>query len=81
MTNLLVTVLHKAGRHMEDTLIASYITLIVGYLIIEDKDNEAAVRELLPEKNFALMVGVLKKFFNFMNLTASVSALLYLYEV
>jgi hypothetical protein len=30
-------VLHKAGRHMEDTLIASYVTLIIGYLIIEDK--------------------------------------------
>ncbi len=32
-------VLQKAGRHMEDTLIASYITLIIGYLI---KDNKVA---------------------------------------
>ena len=30
-------VLQKAGRHMEDTLIASYVTLIIGYLI---KDNK-----------------------------------------
>lgn len=30
-------VLQKAGRHMEDTLIASYITLIIGYLILDDK--------------------------------------------
>jgi len=29
--------LQKAGRHMEDTLIASYITLIIGYLIYDDK--------------------------------------------
>ncbi len=63
--------LHKAGRHMEDTLIGSYITLIIGYLILDDKDRETEVRSHLPEGNFALMVAVLKKFFNFMNLTAS----------
>ncbi len=34
---LYFSVLHKAGRHMEDTLIASYITLIIGYLILDDK--------------------------------------------
>ena len=33
----LISVLQKAGRHMEDTLIASYVTLIIGYLI---KDNK-----------------------------------------
>jgi hypothetical protein len=32
-------VLQKAGRHMEDTLIASYITLIMGYLILNNKVN------------------------------------------
>ena len=65
--------LHKAGRHMEDTLIASYTTIIIGYLIIDDKEEEARVREHLPENNFEAMVAVLKKFFNFMNLTASAS--------
>ncbi len=63
--------LHKAGRHMEDTLIGSYITLIIGYLILDDKDRELQVREHLPDNNFSVMVAVLKKFFNFMNLTAS----------
>lgn len=58
---------------MEDTLVASYLTLIVGYLILDNKEHEATVRDLLPDKNFAIMVGVLKKFFTFMNLTASVS--------
>ena len=65
-------VLHKAGRHMEDTLIASYIVLIIGYVIMEDKDREATVRVFLPENKFTLMLAVIKKFFNFMNLTASV---------
>ena len=58
---------------MEDTLVASYLALIIGYLIHEDKDHEKIVRQSMPENNFSPMVAVLKKFFNFMNLTASVS--------
>jgi hypothetical protein len=65
--------LEKAGSHMEDTLVASYLALIIGYLIHEDKDHEKIVRQWMPENNFSAMVAVLKKFFNFMNLTASVS--------
>ena len=34
---IFLSVLDKAGLHMQDTLIAAYITLIVGYLIIENK--------------------------------------------
>ncbi|CAB4058217.1 unnamed protein product [Lepeophtheirus salmonis] len=63
--------LQKAGRHMEDTLIASYITLIVGYTILDNKEHELTVRQLLPNGNFVLMMSILKKFYNFMNLTAS----------
>ena len=37
------------------------------------QDHESTVREFLPDRKFDLMVTVLKKFFNFMNLTASVS--------
>ena len=65
--------LEKAGSHMEDTLVASYLTLIIGYLIHENTENENIVRQWLPDNNFSQMVGVLKKFYNFMNLTASVS--------
>lgn len=28
-----VSVLHKAGRHMEDSIIAAYISLLVGIII------------------------------------------------
>merc|ERR1719461_331536 len=63
--------LQKAGRHMEDTLIASYVTLIIGYLIKDNKEYETTIREFLPDANYSKMVTVLKKFYNFMNLTAS----------
>lgn len=36
------------------------------------QEYESLVRSRLPDKNFATMVSVLQKFFNFMNLTASV---------
>jgi len=63
--------LQKAGRHMEDTLIASYVTLIIGYLIKDNSDHESHIRALLPGNDFSIMTAVLKKFYNFMNLTAS----------
>jgi len=37
----------------------------------DNKDHEAKIREYLPDANFSKMVTVLKKFYNFMNLTAS----------
>lgn len=30
-------VLQKAGRHMEHTLIAAYVVLLLGYLIMDNK--------------------------------------------
>ncbi|CAK9795191.1 Protein wings apart-like [Anthophora quadrimaculata] len=63
--------LQKAGRHMEHTLIGAYVVLLLGYLIMDNKDYESLVRSRLPDNNFTTMVSVLQKFFNFMNLTAS----------
>ncbi|XP_066599829.1 protein wings apart-like [Prorops nasuta] len=63
--------LQKAGRHMEHTLIGAYLVLLIGYLIMDNKDYEMSVRSRLPDSNFKTMVSVLQKFFNFMNLTAS----------
>ena len=34
---MFLSVVNKAGKHMEDTLIASYLTLIIGHLILEEK--------------------------------------------
>lgn len=66
-------VLQKAGTHMEFTFLASYIVMLVGFLIMDNPDRQNFVRQFLKGNNFADMVELLKKFFNFMNLTASVS--------
>lgn len=64
---------------MEYTFLASYIAMLVGFLIKDNPEYEDNVRHFLKEKSFKVMVEILKKFFSFMNLTASVSFIFYYY--
>ncbi|ENN72682.1 hypothetical protein YQE_10779, partial [Dendroctonus ponderosae] len=66
--------LQKAGTHMEYTFLASYIVMLVGFLIMENEVYQDNIRQFLRENNFTDMVELLKKFYNFMNLTASTEA-------
>lgn len=68
--------LQKAGTHMEYTFLASYIVMLVGFLIMENEAYQDNIRQFLRENNFKDMVELLKKFYNFMNLTASVNTFL-----
>jgi len=63
--------LHKAGRHMEDSMVAAYVGLLIGYIIMKQKHYEVQVKALLPDKKFTLMITVLKKFYEFLKLTAN----------
>ena len=65
--------LHKAGRHMEDSMVAAYVGLLIGYVVMYNKAYERQVKQLLPNNKFTLMVSVLKKFYEFLKLTANVS--------
>lgn len=58
---------------MEYTFLASYIVMLLGYLIMDNEEFLNIVTKFLKGHNFSVMVEMLKKFFNFMNLTASVS--------
>merc|ERR1719479_249411 len=60
----------KAGNHMESTLIAAYVGLIIGYLVQNSDDYECRIREYLPSRDFKAVVGVLNKMYNFMKMTA-----------
>jgi len=60
----------KAGNHMESTLIASYVGLVMGYLIKNSDDYEQRIREYLPERDFKSVVHVLNKLHNFMKMTS-----------
>lgn len=73
LIKFIFVVLQKAGHHMEHTMLASYDCLLIGQLIIKSSENENQIRQLLHNCSFEDMIKVLDKYYNFMNLTASVS--------
>lgn len=64
--------LQHAGKHMEDSIVASYTALLLGCLCQGTPLNVTTVRENLPKGDFSIMTEMLKKFLNFMNLTCDV---------
>uniref|UniRef100_A0AAV2JM61 WAPL domain-containing protein n=1 Tax=Knipowitschia caucasica TaxID=637954 RepID=A0AAV2JM61_KNICA len=64
--------LQHAGKHMEDSIVASYTALLLGCLCQGSQVNVTTVRENLPKGDFSIMTEMLKKFLNFMNLTCAV---------
>ncbi|XP_034040403.1 wings apart-like protein homolog [Thalassophryne amazonica] len=63
--------LQHAGKHMEDSIVASYTALLLGCLCQGSQTNVTTVREHLPEGDFSIMTEMLKKFLSFMNLTCA----------
>ena len=82
----LTPALSKAGKHMEDSVLASYAALLLGLLVkhssvsstctnspivsmlISQEFGESLKAEL-PNRSFALLIEVLKKFLSFMQIT------------
>merc|ERR1711936_582900 len=60
----------KAGNHMESTLVAAYVGLVMGYLVQNSDDYECRIREYLPSRNFKDVVAVLAKLLNFIKMTS-----------
>ncbi|KAM4591444.1 wings apart-like protein homolog [Odontesthes bonariensis] len=63
--------LQHAGKHMEDSIAASYTALLLGCLCQGSQINVTTVREHLPKGDFSIMTEMLKKFLSFMNLTCA----------
>ncbi|CAB4030010.1 wings apart homolog [Paramuricea clavata] len=62
--------LQKAGKHMEDSMVASYVALLLGCLAKDNNANQNLIRQLLPENNFDVLINTLKTFLGFMKLTS-----------
>lgn len=69
-----ILVLQKAGHHMEHSLKGSYTAILIGHLITDNDQYESTVRLHLRGNGFKEVVTVLEKYYNFMNLTGSVSS-------
>ncbi|XP_068183900.1 wings apart-like protein homolog [Antennarius striatus] len=63
--------LQHAGKHMEDSIVASYTALLLGCLCQGSQINVTTVRAHLPKGDFSIMTEMLKKFLSFMNLTCA----------
>uniref|UniRef100_A0A8C5HRG0 Wings apart-like protein homolog n=1 Tax=Gouania willdenowi TaxID=441366 RepID=A0A8C5HRG0_GOUWI len=63
--------LQHAGKHMEDSIVASYTALLLGCLCQGSQINVTTVRQRLPKGDFSIMTEMLKKFLSFMNLTCA----------
>ncbi|KAF3841927.1 hypothetical protein F7725_023878 [Dissostichus mawsoni] len=63
--------LQHAGKHMEDSIVASYTALLLGCLCQGSQINLTTVRQHLPKGDFSIMTEMLKKFLSFMNLTCA----------
>lgn len=63
--------LQHAGKHMEDSIVASYTALLLGCLCQGSQINVTTVRKHLPKGDFSIMTEMLKKFLSFMNLTCA----------
>ncbi|XP_064608984.1 wings apart-like protein homolog [Liolophura sinensis] len=65
--------LHKAGRHMEDSIVAAYIALLLGCVIQDNQEFVQMVKEYFEDGEFMPMIKILKKFLGFMNLTTAIT--------
>ncbi|XP_053292233.1 wings apart-like protein homolog isoform X1 [Pleuronectes platessa] len=66
--------LQHAGKHMEDSIAASYTALLLGCLCQGSQVNVTTVRKHLPKGDFSIMTEMLKKFLSFMNLTCEIGS-------
>ncbi|CAG7823220.1 unnamed protein product [Allacma fusca] len=65
--------IQTAGKHMENSLIAAYVSLLLAYLIMDNPVAAETVRNSMPSNKYLPLMIVLKKLFNFMSITSSAS--------
>ncbi|KAL3115791.1 hypothetical protein niasHT_007796 [Heterodera trifolii] len=61
--------MNKASAHMEDSMIASYCSLVVAILVDSDEKLANQVKELVPNGDVRPMSEQLKRFLEFMQIT------------
>ena len=64
--------IHKAGKHMENHLIASYCALLIGDMLMNQNDQRMLdVHEIklkLKDSSFKYMAQIIRKFLVFMKI-------------
>ena len=68
---LLNQVVAKSGKHMEHSIIAACISLLLGCAVQDDPQGKANVSKLLPNESFDPLLDVLRKLHEFAHLAVS----------
>ena len=55
-----LSVLHKAGRHMEDSMVAAYVGLLIGYIIMKQKVSYCKHSKLFQLINCLFFPSIMK---------------------
>lgn len=67
---------------MEHTIMASYVALLIGHLVMENGGHQKKIRTFLRvDAGFGFMAQILEKYYNFLNLTASVSYIVFYFRI
>lgn len=61
---------------MEHSVLASVTAILIGFVVMDNKNYEAQVRKYLRDGKFSEMVDTLNQYYDFLNLTVSVSFIL-----
>uniref|UniRef100_A0A914N847 WAPL domain-containing protein n=1 Tax=Meloidogyne incognita TaxID=6306 RepID=A0A914N847_MELIC len=63
------TLMNKASTHMEDSMVASYCSLVVAIVVGTDNVLASQVKALMPNKDITQMLEQLERFLDFMRIT------------
>ena len=63
--------IHKAGKHMEDHLIAAYSALLIGHIMQDNVDVMNQIRRKMKDNSFKYMALIIRKFLVFMKIMVS----------
>lgn len=69
--SILTDLVAKSGKHMEHTIIAACISLLIGSGLKDNYKHVETVRKLLPNNSFTIMIDVITKLKEFSNLAVS----------
>lgn len=61
--------LKDAGKHMEHSVSAAYVALLIGCILQQNEDRANDVKELIPQGSFAPLVASLTRFMEFLSHT------------
>ena len=72
----IIEAIHKAGKHMEDHLVAAYSAQFVGHILMmtdygDCHEKIESVRSQLKDGSFKYMAHIIRKFLVFMKMMVS----------